>query len=424
MLSRMPNQKARDYIEMRVGVPINKFTDYASYLTTGSKKVWATYRACKIISAMMITAKYKIVKEGQEGKVEVTEQYGWFLKKPNPYDSWQEIMEMWVFHMELTGNCYWLKDEPDLLGRPKAIYPLLPQHMEVIPSATNKVSSFRYRVNGRTIDFSPDDIIHYRSTHPTNLIMGMGSVEPSEALYNKFINRDSYEENFMANGAQPSGILIKEDAVENPSQWEGLKKKFQRNYGGKANAGKTAFLNGKWSYEKLGLTMGEMQSLEAEKWTIEQIFLNHGVPLSVAGVDGAANYATAKQDEINFRKYKVVPLLDILVGKVNADGFFKSPLEEFVRFAYELSGLIDVEQIIKEYMPLVKDGAMTRNELRELCELPLSENVMLDQYLIAANVIPIEMAGFSDPSSVLEDEEKALAARRSRAAKEIDLEVV
>ena len=79
-----------------------------------------------------------------------------------------------------------------------------------------------------------------------------------------------------------------------------------------------------------------------------------------------------------------------------------------------MSGMIDVEQIVKDYMPLVKEGAMTRNELREKCGLELAENLALDEFLIAANVIPIEMAGFADPE-VAAEEEKAVDVRRQRA---------
>lgn len=401
MMSRLPGRKERDYIEMRLGVPINKFSDFSSFLSCGNKNVWATFRACRIIASVMVSAQFKLVSE-RDTSDEFARRSAWFLQRPNPYDSWEEIMEMWVFHMELVGNVYWLKDELDLYGRPKAIYPLLPQYVRVVPDAKTKIAKYIYHVQGREIHFLPEDIIHFKSVNPTNMLIGMGSIEPSQSIYNNFINKNVLEEKFMENGAQPSGILVREDAVENQPQWEALKKKFIANYGGKKNVGKTAFLNGKWQYHKLGLSMIEMQSLDREKWGIEQIFLNHGVPLSVAGIDGASNYATARQDEINFRRYKVVPLIDLLVGKINSDGFFRAPTEEHISLGYEMSGLVDVEQVLKEYLPMLKAGVMTGNELRELAGLPLSDNIMLDQFLIPSNLMPIEMAGFGDPASALE----------------------
>jgi HK97 family phage portal protein len=392
------DKKERDFIEMRIGVPVNRFSDFSTYMACGYKKVWATFRACKIIASTMMTAEFKIVKNVKTAD-DVTEKFGGFLRKPNPYDSWEELLEMWSFHMELVGNAYWLKDEMDAYGRPKAIYPLLPQFMQVVPDERTRVNRYIYRVNGKELEFSPDELIHFRFTNPNNIIMGMGSIEPSEALYNEYINKTTLGEKFLENGAQMSGILSRETEIIDEDQWRALKKKFTLEYAGTRNAGKVAFLNGKWSYQKLGMTMQEMQSLEKEKWNIEQIFLNHGVPLSVAGVDGAANYATSRQDEINFRKYKVVPMLDLLVGKLNADGFFHDKRKD-VRLTYEMSGLVDVKQIVDEYGPLVDKGAMTLNELRVMCNLPIVENEFLNKHYINTGRIPIEMSEVSSNQQI------------------------
>jgi HK97 family phage portal protein len=415
-LSRMPSStKERNFIETRLGVPLHRFADYNSYLEVGCKRVWASYRACKLISAVIVSATYKM-QMGDDDESERVTSSGEFLRKPNPYDSWEELIEMWVFHMELTGSAFWLKDEVDLLGRPLHLYPLLPQYMRIVPDATDKVAKYIYKVNGTEVEFAPEEIIHFRCPHPMSLHWGLGSVESSESLFSGFINRNVLEEKFMENGAQVSGILVRDSETDvDPEQWQALKKKFNLEYAGKRNAGKTAFLNGKWAYHKLGMTMAEMQSMEQEKWGVEQIFLNHGVPLSVAGIQGAANYATAKQDEINFRRYKVVPLIDTLVGKLNSDGFFRGNAPTTLELIYELSGLVDVEQIVREYGPLVDMGAMTRNEIREMCGLGEIDNPLLDQFMLQANVVPIEMAGFSDPVAMLESEEKAFTRRKRRA---------
>jgi HK97 family phage portal protein len=416
MLSRIAGEKERAYIEKRLGVPIHKFADFDSYLSTGCKQVWATYRSCKLISATIISATFKVVEKGADSTdvelpsmdtgVPDTVRFGMggFLVRPNPYDSWEEMMEMTTFHLELTGNAYWLKDEPDLLGRPTHIYPLLPQYIKIVPGKKDKVAKYIYSVNGVEIHYKPTQIIHFKHTHPTSLHMGMGSIEPSESLYNQFINKATLEEKFVENGAQVSGVMVREDGdIFEPSEWDKLKKKFNLEYTGKKNAGKVAFLNGKWAYHKLGLSMAEMQALEKEKWTVEQIFLNHGVPLSVAGIQGAANYATARQDEINFRKYKIVPLLDTIVGKLNGDGWIQATGRDFV-LAYELSGLIDVQQVVEDYAPLLDRGALTRNELRELCGLPTMDNPLMDEFTVSSNVVPLDLMGISNPSNdLLED---------------------
>lgn len=392
VLSRMVlGAKERNFIEYNIGVPINKFTDYTSYIQVGTKKVWATFRACKIIASTIMSAQFRIFREVST-RTDVTRERGWFLSRPNPYDSWEEMLEMWSFHIELTGNAYWLKDELDLKGRPKYIYPLLPQFMKVVPDKKTRVKEYVYSVNGAEARFSPQEIIHFKGTHPDNLVMGMGSIEPSQHIYNEYINKALLNEKFVQNGAQLSGILTRDTEVDDEDQWAALKRKFNLEYSGNKNAGKIAFLNGKWQYHKLGMTMEEMQAIEKDRWNIAQIFLNHGVPLSLVGVENAAAYGTAKQDEINFRKYKVVPLLTSLVGKLNSDGFIQTG-DPQIRLAFEMSGLVDIEQVVREYGPLVDKGAMTPNELRELCNLPVIDNPLLDQFYMNAGRVPLELVG-------------------------------
>ncbi len=410
MISRLPDEKAREFIEYRIGVPIHKFTDYSSYINAGAKKVWAAMRAVRLISATAISANFKIVDMGaadDSRKVEANPRdpdtvafaKGKFLTTPNPYDTWEELIDMTVAHLEFTGNAYWLKDETDLVGRPSALFPLLPQNMKWIPSLDEKISAFIYTVNGKEIRFAPEQIIHFRYTNPSDLIAGLGSMESGEDLYRDAMAQTEIRLKFKENGAQPSGVMTLDDgSVSDEVEWEKLRRKFHAEYAGKKNSGKVAFLNGKWSYHKLGLTMSEMQSLEESKWTMEQIFLNHGVPLSIAGVQGAANYATAKQDEINFRRYKIVPLIDIIVGKINADGFIQKVNPAF-KLVYELYGVIDTEQITKAHLPLLREGVITRNEFRELIGFRRVENPHMDQIMVMVNTIPIELAGLANLSN-------------------------
>lgn len=128
--------------------------------------------------------------------------------------------------------------------------------------------------------------------------------------------------------------------------------------------------------------------------TIHDIFTLHGVPLSVAGVEKAANYATAKQDSIHFKKNTIIPMMDMLCQKLNSARNLTRTFDSRLSISYELGGLEDIGGIISEYAPLVDKGAMTRNELRRLCSLEeIKDNPMMDEFLVTQGLVPIEMAG-------------------------------
>jgi len=402
----MAGQKERRFIEQRLKIPISKLRHYDAYMDTSCKKVWATFRAMHLCASVVTSTAFKVVTGPNRDEVNPDNNPLLLqLESPNPFDSWTEMTYQWTFHVKGTGNAYWLKDLMDARGRPKHVYPLLPQYVEIIPDETEKVAGYVYKINGEATTFEPDEIIHFRRPHPKTFLHGMGDIEPSVPLYEKFINRDTMEERFMENGAQPSGILVKkdEDLIDDEDEmdegeWGRLKKRWQANYGGKRNVGKTAFLQGDWDYIRLGLTSSEMESIEREKFSIQEIFMNHGVPLTIAGFEKAANYATARIDQINFRAFEIKPLLDILVDKLNGTndfaqtrGVYTRAFNDQWRLAYDLSGLVDVEQVTRDYLPAVQNAAMTPNQFREKIGEDPDPNPLMNTYYM--NGVPLEMVG-------------------------------
>ena len=390
--------KAREFIEQRVGVSISKLADYESYIGAGTGRVWASFRATDLTANVVASSELSVVDATKKAQPD-NNPLALLLHMPNAYDSWEELVYQTAFNLKLTGNAYWLRDEMDGGGRPKALYPLLSANMKATPDKVMKVKEYRYSVSGTELVFQPNEIIHFRRPHPANFVFGLGDIEASASLFNAYINRSALEEQYMANGAQPSGIMTRKgEGYEDEDEWRAFKEKFVRDYGGKANAGKIAFLTGEWAFTRLGMTHQEMQSIEKERWAVEQIFAAHGVPLSVAGLSAASNYATARVEDMNFRKYTCAPMLALIAGKLNAIGGVAQAFNPNFRVKFNLSGLVDTEQIVKECRPLVELGAMSLNEVRERAGLPRSEDPLLDGHYISNNRIPLELAGMSGAS--------------------------
>lgn len=394
-------RKAYEFVEHIIKVPIHRFKDYRSYLNASSNKLWASFRACHMVACVVLSTKFIVRAVDNTGELTSTvprlpPELAKLLTQPNPFMSMEEMIYLYVHHMKSCGVAYWVMDRTDLLGRPEAIYPLFPQYVSPIPDAKKWVGGYEYRVNGKIITFQAHEVIYFRRPSPRDSIKGLGDIEAAEPLFNNAINADTYKEKFMANGAQPSGVLMRDEAIKDPTEWKKFRDYFRENYQGKDSAGKTLLLNGKHSYEQLGLTSVDMQEIEGSKWTIEQIFLAHGVPLSVAGFSNASNYATARQDDINFRKYECCPLVDIFVGKLNQAGGLIRSFNDGWRMTYQISGLIDVEQVVKDYEPLVKCAAMTRNELREAVGLEKSTDPALDEFIVFGQWTPSDMIGLAD----------------------------
>lgn len=320
----IPHQKAHRFIETIHNIPLMGLADKASYLKMGNQKVWATFRACHVTASILLSTVFKAMgKDAQGEDVDVENSQGLaLLNNPNEWDSLEELLYTWVFHMKLTGEAYWHLDEIDAKGRPKHIYPLLPQYVFPVAEEMERITKFIYRINGRQIEYQPEEILYFRRPNPASLISGMGDIEPSRDLYTGFVGRNDYEKQFLKNGAMPSGVLTYEGSQEAPAEladiedetWGEMKKWWQVEYSGASNAGKTVMLPGAWKYLRLGLTSSEMETLEREKWSVEQIFTNHGVPLSLAGIKDAANYACLPAGEMVTTLRGPVPIEELETG--------------------------------------------------------------------------------------------------------------
>lgn len=415
------SKDSHKFIELLNRVNINNIDTYSDYLSMAEGKVWATFLSCHLVASVLTSTVFNVMKRGEELPVDPTlNDLSSLIVKPNRYDTWEELIYQWVFHMKCTGNAYWLKDQVNPMGQPLEIYPLLPQYVIVVPDEYKRVKEYRYQVNGACIVYQPEDIIHFRRPKATSLVMGQGDISAAVPVFQNFIGNEELSKNFIEHGGMPSGVLTRKDQLDDDEEWKQVIKKWRTNYEGKKNAGKTVFLNGDWEYIRLGMTTQELQSLESSKWSVEQIFLTHGVPLSVAGVENSSNYATAKQDNINFRNNACKPLADFLIGKLNSEQGLSPKYGEDLYVDYDMAGLVDIQQIIEDYSPLVELGAMTPNELREKAGMAKTDDPFLDQFFVKSSLVPLAMAGMSMGSDVSSDIESVVAGINKEEKRHVD----
>lgn len=397
------------------GLNLSELRNYESYLLAGSKKVWATFKACDIVAKVVIDTPTVTRKIGGDGSPVLNKEIARLMTTPNEFDSFAELIFKTVFHLKLTGNAFWVKDQPNLAGdRPKRLFILNPKRVKISTDPNKGVTGYLYTPDqgGMQIPFDIAEIIHFRLPHPDNAYWGLGEVEAGEPLLQDYINRDTWKSKFWKNGASPSGILICEDQITDDVKFQEAKKKWQKEYGGSENSGKTAWLTGKWKHEQLGLSGVDMQDIEKEKWSVEQIFLLHGVPLSVAGLDSSANFATANVDDLRFRRYTVKPLCKFISDTLTADliAGFDATLE----LVFAVAGLTDIANVTLNYSPLFDRGAISLNELRQLAGFPeKKDDPLFDQHFINASLVPLDLAGLQPTTEPQQQQARSILDRHT-----------
>jgi len=369
-------------------------SDYASYLSAACGKLWATWRALDIVSNAVASTPFTI--QGPDGPVKsLPKDLDRLLRYPNQKETVSDFLYRLTFHLKATGNAYAYKAEATLDGeRPRELWLLNPRKVRIaVDSATGKLTGYTYRRDdGTIIPFEPEEIIHWFKPHPNNDYYGLGEIEAGEQMLQEVLNHDVWQRAFWKNGAAPSGILICEDAVTDEEEWERAKARWQAQYGGSEKAGKTAWLSGKWRYERLGLSVQEMQDIERSRLSIENIYTLHGVPLSVVGIREAANYATAEIDDERFRTYTVKPLLTCIGDTLTTDlltGYGS------YRFVFQPMTVIQA-QVVMSVATAFDRGLISINEARAALGLPTDpDNPAWNQHYITAGLVPLELSGVS-----------------------------
>jgi len=388
------NRKIFEHLERLSGVTIDKISDYNSYFEATIGKCWASYRACDMVASVVSNVSFGLVdKLGNPKKDPAIERA---LEHPNTHETFRELLYITAMQIKMTGNAYWLKNKISLGGEIELI-PLYPQYVKIKPDPRKKIGVYEYRRNGKTTDYRPDQIIHFKRPNPADPILGIGDIEASETLFQDFLNAGQIRTKGLERGNIPAGVLVREEFEGDEADWERAKNSWEKKYIGKTRgSGGIAWLTGKWNFLKIGTTPQEQESIEFEKKTEREIFLAHGVPASIAGFEEAANYATARQDYINFTRFTCYPLVQLIFARLNDPDEWVKQRNDKIEIEFQIDGLLDVEQIVKDYKPLVDCGAMSLNELRVRCGLKNTSNSDHDSYYVGSNVVNLENVGLGE----------------------------
>jgi len=84
--SRRETTKALRYIERNLGVAVPELNDAKGYMEAGSKKVWATFRACHVTASFFLTTEFKIRSKANKVVIQNPE-LARLMHTPNPFDS-------------------------------------------------------------------------------------------------------------------------------------------------------------------------------------------------------------------------------------------------------------------------------------------------------------------------------------------------
>jgi HK97 family phage portal protein len=307
--------------------------------------------------------------------------------------------ETLMSHILLYGNGY-AQILRDGLDRITALYPLLPNKMDVCRNPDNGQIFYTYwrdRDETRSHEKSggvalrKEEVLHIPGLSFDGLV-GYSPIALAKNAIGMAIATEDYGASFFANGANPGGVLehpgTLKDATALRATWEAL-------YKGAKNSHRIAVLEEGLKFHTIGIPPEQAQFLETRKFQLNEIARVFRVPPHMIGDLEKSTFSNIEQQSMEFVKYTLDPWVVRLEQSMNQTLLSPSERKKYV-VKFNLDGLLrgDYATRMNGYAIGRQNGWLSANDIRKLEDLnPISAEDGGDRYLVNGNMVDLKNAG-------------------------------
>lgn len=291
-------------------IPQRSMTNLETYYQEGYNENALIYAAVMYKSRAITQAKltaYKLIDdEGNREPFTRKEDLYKLLKRPNYYQSADELHSLQSTFLNLTGNAFTFLFRERGTQAITEMWPLNPAWVAIIPNKNGEIAGYEYSptyLGTEKIPIPKENMAHAKFPNPQDPLngLGFGSSPISAAAYagdvdnmiTKFLNV------FFKHGAMPVGLLKFKDMALEQEEMAVIRERWKEIYGGYENWGDIGVLDEHGEYQRIGLTFEEMEFSSLDKRNETRLLSVLGVPLSllpnVAGLEGST-YNNKKED--------------------------------------------------------------------------------------------------------------------------------
>lgn len=255
------------------------------------------------------------------------------LAKPNPSFSRQDLMELVVSWLNLTGKAYLHK--VIVRGRTSELWPVSPDRVEPVASKDPVKLIDRFKIDGKnSAHFTPETAIYLRFFDPSDPLGGIGPLQAAAKAVDIDVEQQHWNKAAMENRGVVDGIFtIKQSMSE--AQSNSLWEKIKERYLGRRNARVPALFNGDVVYQRTALTQVETDFQASRRWNRDEILSILGVPAVLVGALEASTYNNYQSSLQIFWTSTIIPLLDDIKDTLNHS--LAGELQDGYWIGYDLS---------------------------------------------------------------------------------------
>ncbi len=364
-------------------------------------QITAVYACVRILSEVIASLPLHVYsyKDGGGKQLEIEHPlYRILHDEPNSEMTAFTFREVMMYHLLIHGNSY-SQIIRDGTGRVVALYPLLPDRMDVERNENGEL----YYIYTRQSDENPeskedgqiilkkDEVLHVKGLTFDGLLAQSPLAMNKETL-GLTIAAEEYGASFMKNGASPGGVLEHPGTLKNPDR---VRESWNNIYQGTGNAHKVAVLEEGMTFKPITLKPDEVQFLETRKFQLDEIARLYRIPPHMIGDLEHATFSNIENQSLEFVKYTLDPWVVRIEQAMQQALLLPSEKGKYI-IKFNVDGLLrgDYASRMQGYATGRQNGWFSTNDIREMENMnPLSDEEGGNLYLVNGAMCKLSDAG-------------------------------
>lgn len=325
---------------------------------------------------------------GQKNLARNSRLYSLLHESPNermtPFEFWRAM----ILNHDLRGNAYARLDR-DSNGDVYAMWPMPADQVEVRVLDDGKMI-YQYQIGNNIAILSPENVLHLKNLG--NGTVGLGKLEFMRSSTDEAAKAQGAASKVFGTGGKPTGMLMI-DKVLNPTQRQALMASFAGMSEG--NTARLYVLEANMKYEQLSMSPEDQQLLETRQFSVEEICRWFDVPPVLVHHANVTTWGSGIEQIVDgFYKLTIRPLL-VSIEQATRKRVMTPRQRSTMSCEFALDALLrgSPTQRAELYSKNVQNGIMTRNECRQLENLPPVDGA--NDLTAQSNLLPLKNLGQS-----------------------------
>lgn len=351
--------------------------------------VWACIDRRATIVASLPLFVYEQLAGGQKDLARTSRLYALLHDSPNARMTPMEFWRAMMMNHDLRGNAYARVDRDERTGEAVALWPMPADQVKPFVLADGSLV-YEYRIDSDVVVLASDNVLHLKGLG--NGTVGLSKLEFMRATTHEAAKAQEAAARLFGNGGKPTGVLMV-DTVLKPEQRKAIGERFAEMQAGSLS--RLYVLEANMKYQQLSLSPEDQQLLETRHFSVEEICRWFDVPPVLVHHANVTTWGTGVEQIISgFHKFTVRPMLVSIEQALRKRVLTPAQRARLsVEFSFEALLRGDPKSRADFYAVGLQNGYITRNEVRQLENLPPVAGAGANALTAQSNLVPLDLLG-------------------------------